>query len=349
MEGNRPKVCVVGGGVIGLGSAYFIKDLTIGHQGVDVTVIAERYHPDITSSVAAGFWAVLDIVTVCKPEQLAKLRKWSVSTWDHMNSLNCSEEATEAGTCLSFGYTLLDKPDPHFLEFWRDTFFNFRKMGNSELEMFPPFRHGYSYITLLSDSVRYVPWLMNKLKEKNVRFITRKINSLVELAKDYDVIVNCTGLGAAQLVGDSRVQPGRGQVIKVQAPWIKQFVIAVEENAFYYIFPGPDTVVLGGTYQKDNWNLEPTDEDRKNIWEGCCKVIPSLKHAKVLRDAVGLRPLRDSVRLESELITTPQGRKWVVHNYGHGGAGITTHWGCGQEAAELVKDCLQKIVLQAKL
>jgi D-amino-acid oxidase len=48
----------------------------------------------------------------------------------------------------------------------------------------------------------------------------------------------------------------------------------------------------------------------------------------------GLRPYRaETFRLEPELV----GEKFVVHNYGHGGAGITLSWGCALEIAELVK------------
>ena len=39
-----------------------------------------------------------------------------------------------------------------------------------------------------------------------------------------------------------------------------------------------------------------------------------------LQDWVGLRPGRASVRLERELV----GGLNIVHNYGHGGSGITT-------------------------
>ncbi|CAM5453721.1 hypothetical protein SVIOM342S_09085 [Streptomyces violaceorubidus] len=45
-----------------------------------------------------------------------------------------------------------------------------------------------------------------------------------------------------------------------------------------------------------------------------------------------LRPARDAVRLEREAL--PDGRR-LVHNYGHGGAGVTVAWGCAQEAARL--------------
>lgn len=47
----------------------------------------------------------------------------------------------------------------------------------------------------------------------------------------------------------------------------------------------------------------------------------------------GLRPYRvGGYRLEAETI----GSKHVVHNYGHGGAGITMSWGCAGEVARLV-------------
>jgi D-amino-acid oxidase len=47
----------------------------------------------------------------------------------------------------------------------------------------------------------------------------------------------------------------------------------------------------------------------------------------------GLRPFRErSYRLEQEDVAG----KFVVHNYGHGGAGITLSWGCAQEVVDLV-------------
>jgi glycine/D-amino acid oxidase-like deaminating enzyme len=46
-----------------------------------------------------------------------------------------------------------------------------------------------------------------------------------------------------------------------------------------------------------------------------------------------LRPYRDrTFRLEPETV----GDKFVVHNYGHGGAGITLSWGCAQEIVDIV-------------
>ena len=46
---------------------------------------------------------------------------------------------------------------------------------------------------------------------------------------------------------------------------------------------------------------------------------PSLMKSEHVRDWVGLRPGRDSVRLERDNIDGVS----IVHNYGHGGSGIT--------------------------
>lgn len=52
---------------------------------------------------------------------------------------------------------------------------------------------------------------------------------------------------------------------------------------------------------------------------------------RVIRTVVGLRPFRHSgFRVEAERV----GEKTVVHNYGHGGGGITLSWGTSELAVE---------------
>lgn len=47
-----------------------------------------------------------------------------------------------------------------------------------------------------------------------------------------------------------------------------------------------------------------------------------------------LRPFRnDTYRLEKQPLSNG---KFVIHNYGHGGAGITMSWGCAQEVADIL-------------
>jgi D-amino-acid oxidase len=59
--------------------------------------------------------------------------------------------------------------------------------------------------------------------------------------------------------------------------------------------------------------------------------VPALRGARVVGEAVGLRPARPAVRLETE--ARPRGT--VVHCYGHGGAGVTLAWGCAEEVVGL--------------
>ncbi|NSL43834.1 amino acid oxidase, partial [Streptomyces sp. 8P21H-1] len=50
---------------------------------------------------------------------------------------------------------------------------------------------------------------------------------------------------------------------------------------------------------------------------------------------VGLRPVRGAVRLER--VAPDGGGGMLVHNYGHGGAGVTVAWGCAEVVLELVR------------
>lgn len=130
--------------------------------------------------------------------------------------------------------------------------------------------------------------------------------------------------------------PIRGQILKVKAPWIK--------TAFYgdydtYILPGFETVTLGGCRQFDSYNLDVCKYDSMAIKERCYNMLPSLRKAEVVREVVGLRPHRSIVRVESEILRRPDGAAIkIVHNYGHGGYGVTCAPGTAKYAVKLVKD-----------
>lgn len=63
-----------------------------------------------------------------------------------------------------------------------------------------------------------------------------------------------------------------------------------------------------------------------------------IEDLSVIRHGVGLRPLRDGgPRIEKEKI----GRGWVVHNYGHGGYGYQSSYGCAQDVVKLVEEVLE--------
>ncbi|KAK6043746.1 hypothetical protein COOONC_18749 [Cooperia oncophora] len=64
--------------------------------------------------------------------------------------------------------------------------------------------------------------------------------------------------------------------------------------------------------------------------------VPALKKAKVMSHHVGLRPGRSDVRLEAEIKTSNGKKVLIVHNYGHGGSGVTLFWGCAMDVVKII-------------
>ncbi|MEN3972210.1 FAD-dependent oxidoreductase [Sphingomicrobium sp. XHP0235] len=64
-----------------------------------------------------------------------------------------------------------------------------------------------------------------------------------------------------------------------------------------------------------------------------CRAVADVSDARFLKATAGLRPFRnEGFVLERQAL----GGKTLVHNYGHGGGGITLSWGCSTMACDLV-------------
>ena len=97
--------------------------------------------------------------------------------------------------------------------------------------------------------------------------------------------------------------------------------------------PHQDVVLLGGTAEEGATHLSADHDTTSRILADVARACPSLSGAEVVGFRVGLRPVREQVRLEREDL--PSGRV-LWHNYGHGGGGVTLAWGCAQEISEAV-------------
>ena len=193
----------------------------------------------------------------------------------------------------------------------------------------------FRLVTPLIDVPIFMPYLEQRFLRAGGNIFHKEFHSPEELFPSYQLVVNCSGVWARFLVNDARVFPIRGQVLQVSRPTGLSDSIRVVQTGddFVMILPRTRDCVLGGTTEKDNWSLEPSEETTKKILENCQQVQPLLKDVKVIRTVVGLRPGRDAIRLELEEATP--GRP-IVHNYGHGGGGFTVAWGCAAEVRDLV-------------
>ena len=68
------------------------------------------------------------------------------------------------------------------------------------------------------------------------------------------LIFNCTGIGARDLFGDSELQPVRGQLAVLQP---QPEVLYAAAGRWGYMFPRPDGILLGGTFERDVWDTTP--------------------------------------------------------------------------------------------
>lgn len=110
------------------------------------------------------------------------------------------------------------------------------------------------------------------------------------------------------------------------------------DDGMGYVIPQTDTIVLGGTFQLNDWNTESNENDTQKILRMCSQALPALADVRDMKVQVGLRPYRDDgVRLEHE--KTDDGID-VIHCYGHSGSGMTLSWGCAKDVVELIKTLL---------
>ena len=212
----------------------------------------------------------------------------------------------------------------------------YRRATEEELKICPGDRkYGSFFTTTVTECGLYLPWATKKFIAGGGHVINRKVKSFTDLYGSFDIIVNCCGLEAKELCNDRKVVPIRGQVLKVDAPWIKMAYYADYDT---YIVPGFSGVTLGGCRNFESFDVKPNQYDFESIKTRCEALVPSLKTAKVTEAKVGLRPHRDPVRVETEFMDTNRGILKIVHNYGHGGYGVTTAPGTAKYTTKLVRD-----------
>ena len=160
------------------------------------------------------------------------------------------------------------------------------------------------------------------------------LGSLDEVLARAPVVVNCAGLGARELAGDDALLAVRGQILHVEQTGVDEWLLEQADPArLLYVVPRERDVVLGGTAQEGDEDVAVDPATAAAIRARCEAAVPALRGARVLREAVGLRPARPAVRLETEA----RAEGTIVHCYGHGGAGVTLAWGCAEEVTALVR------------
>jgi D-amino-acid oxidase len=303
--------------VIGLTAAIRLRE-----AGVDAGIVTAELPPDTTSSVAAAIWYPYKAY----PEE--SVLSWGSRTFGVFEELS---DTPESGVLMREGVEIWRErvPDP----WWAGAVPHVRRCNEDELP--PGYVDGHTFLAPIVEMPIYLTYLMDRFSAAGGSVQRRTLSSLHEV--DARVVVNCVGLGARDLVDDASMEPIRGQIVRVRNPGIERFVLD-EENpeGVTYIVPRSGDCILGGTAEEGDWDLEPDPETAAAILRRCRRLEPRLRDAEVLEHRVGLRPGRPEIRLELEDGPIPR-----IHNYGHGGSGITLSWGCAEETVRIVREALR--------
>ena len=310
-------VLVVGGGVSGLTTA-----LCLLRAGLRVRVAARAYVAGTTSAIAAAFWYPYRVF----PEAL--VTGWARASYARFAEL--------AASCPDAGVTRHEAvevfPAAHGpLPAWVAALPDFAEVGPGELP--PSYRAGHRFGSYVIETPIYLPWLIRQVESAGGILTARAYVDLDEALRDCSQVVDCTGLDARRVVPDANVYPIRGQLVRVKNPGLSRVWIDEHSSTgITYVVPRSRDVVLGGTADERVEDLTPDPASTRAILERCARLEPALAGAVPLSVAVGLRPGRPAVRVDREA----RGRGLIVHNYGHGGAGVTLSWGCAAAAADLL-------------
>lgn len=168
--------------------------------------------------------------------------------------------------------------------------------------------------------------------------VLSEVNNYLPKHLKFIALVNCTGTGSAQLVGDSGLVPSAGYWVRVHLPHVKIGLAYDSSDSLTYALPrGRGIVQLGGT-SISGWNSDMSSSEISSILTRNQTIfgVPTA-NALIVETGCGLRPCREAgVRLEldNSIITALP----VIHNYGHGGSGFTLAFGCAEDVVSIVRD-----------
>lgn len=312
---------VLGCGVSGLSTAIRFLE---ANPDSTAEIWARDLPPNTTSNISAAIWYPY------RAYPFARVLAWGKRTLDVFYTLAGD---ADAGILVEDAIEYFTHPAKE--PWWRSSVRHFRYLDPEELA--DPFKGGYRFQTVIIETNKYLPYLMRHFQSLGGTIVQREIASTDEATAESPVVFNCTGLGSRSLLNDKEMFPVRGQVIRAGKTTSPIAYLDDEEDTsgvFAYIVPRSEDTILGGTASSGIWDLDPDAQTAASILRRCEAMNPEVNDLIIYEHKVGLRPGRTSVRLESQKLS---GSKLLIHNYGHGGAGVTLSWGCAEEAVALAK------------
>lgn len=259
-EGPPPaRAAVIGSGAVGLATARLLQ-----RRGVEVTIYTKDLPPRTTSNVACAQWSpfsVSDPRVRSDEFQVRFERAARIS-----NRIFQDFVGARYGVRWLPNYPLSDVPfgGPARPEAIADLFPDTRPLPPGSHPF--PSRHARQFTTMMIEPPVYLGAVLRDFRLAGGRVRIRDFRSLDEVASLPERrVVNCTGIGARDLVGDEELTPLKGQLtVLLPQPEIRYIAL----NSGLYMMPRADGILLGGTREMGEWSLEPNREAEERILAG---------------------------------------------------------------------------------
>lgn len=264
LPGHQGPVAVIGAGVMGLTTARLVQE-----AGFPVTIYTKALTPDTTSNIAGGQIAPFghydrSRVTPAWRVQFAAAMDYSWRRFQIMvgddYGIRWLPTYEEVGP--DDGPTPLDTylPGVHRLQ---------------------PTEHPFAVERMIGFNTMYVEvgrFLREMTQDVQIAGGTIRVRNFAApadiAALPERLVFNCTGLGARDLFGDTELHPVRGQLaILLPQPEVRYAVSA----AGGYMFPRADGILLGGTFERDQWDATPQPEAIARILAGHQRLFSSFR------------------------------------------------------------------------
>lgn len=331
MSSRPSRITVIGAGVIGLSCALELADT--GHE---VTVIADHGPGDTVSALAGALWFPYHAAGTEQVVERSLRRFVELAALGDTSAATATDDFTDDVPPVQMRtgvlHERLDPPDRSWVAPVVEV------LGDDAVQ---PVDGGVRATLPMIMTSRYLAWLMDSCRMNGVAFQWRTVASLEELMGTTDAVVIAGGLRGGELLGgDDAVTPVRGQLMLFangdggeDGPLLTDWVVDSDDPSHMtYVFPREDEVVVGGTSDPGSWDETPDQATAEAILARAEALVPELTELPIIGHGAGLRPARETVRIEHvDGYDLP-----VIAAYGHGGAGVTLSWGTAERVVELV-------------
>jgi glycine/D-amino acid oxidase-like deaminating enzyme len=265
------RAAVLGSGVVGLTTARQLQ-----RRGFDVTIYAATVPPDTTSNMSlAGFTPTSGLVSFDRrtPAWDEQFRQAVQIAYRQLQLL----VGPRYGISWISNYSPTEQPQAA-----RGTNTLLPDSVRTGNVLLGPGEHPFSSSYCIErpemriEPSIYLDALMQDVAVFGAKTRIRRFESIRDvMALDESVIVNCTGLGAKAIFGDSELVPLKGQLIVLIPQEDVNYstnggvrVTPSTEGLFAHMMPRRDGIILGGTSERDVWTMEVNDAERTRVVEG---------------------------------------------------------------------------------